>query len=461
MSHQDDQRSKNQEFHVQGLHINALNYIFIIGLLCLVSLLYLISTSQSSEYDEGTAITDNYHRFEQDSRMVQAASDYLTKCVQYYVMTGDVKYLDDYFTEANETKRRENAIEDLKQMEETDSLLVYLEKSVDESMALMQLEYTAMRYAAEGYAYDISTLPEEVQNTQLPSSASSMSDEEKKQQARDIVFGIDYEGYKNRIAEYEAQYEKEVTDLMDELQADGRHDMKRLLLFQRIAILVIVILGVVLFLTIARMVVHPLKHAVIHIADGEKISPINGTYEIQYMSNTYNNFHRDSVEIQKQLKHDAERDALTGVLNRRGYHTVINRLSLETFPVALLLIDVDNFKTINDTYGHSMGDEALKDIAQKLLKTFRNTDITSRIGGDEFAVILSEVTAENRSAIEKKINALNEQLQAPDSDDFPKLSLSVGCAFSAVGYNDHLFNEADGNMYHAKQSGGARITFTH
>ncbi|MCR5402781.1 MAG: GGDEF domain-containing protein [Butyrivibrio sp.] len=437
----------SQDQQIKGLRINNLNYIFIIGLLCLTALLFIISTSQSSEYKEGTDITDEYHRIEEDSRMVQAASDYLTKNVQFFVMTGKVKYLNDYFQEANETKRREKAIEDLNQMKDVDSLVILLEESVKKSMELMQLEYKAMRCAAEGYGLDLSSLPEEIQNTPLPEEASSMTDQEKVEYAQNIIFGPDYEEYKNQISEYETQYLEKASVIMDVLQTDGRQDMKRLLFLQRAAIFIIAVLGIVLFFAIARMVVHPLKHAVHHMAGGERIFPLDGTYEIRYMSNTYNGFHSDSVAIQKQLKQDAQRDALTGVLNRRGYHTVIDRLALESFPMALLVMDIDNFKTINDNYGHSAGDAALKKVATLLLSTFRNTDITSRIGGDEFTVILSEVTIQNKETIEKKINLINESLQNPGSDDEPRLSISVGCAFSDSGYTEHLFNEADANMY--------------
>ncbi len=452
--------SKDSDQQVKGLRIKNLNYIFIIGLLCLTSLLLLISTLQSAEYSEGTNITDEYHRIEEDSRMVQSASDYLTKCVQYFVMTGKQKYMDDYFREVNETKRREKAIENLKQLKDVDSLIILLENSVKESMDLMKLEYKAMRYAAEGYGLDIVSLPEEIQNTSLAAEASSMTDQEKIDQSQKIIFSSDYEDYKDKIAGYETQYLEKASQIMDNLILEGRDDMNHLLLCLRIAIFSIAVLGIILFLAIARMVVHPLRDAVHSMADGERIFPLGGTYEIRYMSNTYNGFHSDSVAIQKQLKQDAERDALTGVLNRRGYHTVIDRLSLETFPMALLILDVDRFKTINDTYGHSAGDAALKKVSALLLSTFRSTDITSRIGGDEFTVILSDITPKNKEVIREKINLINEALQSPGPDEGPKLSISVGCAFSDSGYTEHLFNEADAKMYDSKESGGAKITFS-
>ncbi len=454
-----DRNSKTKDQQLEGLHINTLNYVFITGLLILTSLLFLISTFQSSEYNEGASIADEYHQVEKDSRMVQSASDYLTKNVQYFVMTGDQKYLDNYFEEVYETRRRENAIEDLKALKNVDSLVMLLEESVKESMDLMQLEYEAIRYAAEGYELDFDSLPKVIQNTILPDEASPISNEEKIERSKEIVFGSDYEAYKNRIAGYGSQYLEKAITIMEGLLADGQQDMTRLLFLQRTAIIIIVILGIILFITIARLVVHPLRHAVDHMADGERIFPLDGTYEIRYMANTYNGFHSNSVAIQKQLKLDAERDDLTGALNRRGYRTVIDRLSLEVFPMALLVMDIDNFKRVNDTFGHAAGDAALEKVAQLLFSTFRSTDIISRIGGDEFTVILSGVTRDNIQSIEKKITQMNETLQNPGPDGGPKLSVSVGCAFSESGYNEHMFNVADSKMYDSKEVGGCKISF--
>ncbi len=455
----DGNHAKKQEQKLKGLHINTLNYVFIATLLLLSAMLFVLSSLQYSEYNEGSEITDEYHQIEKLSRMVESASDDLTRDVQYFVMTGRQRYLDDYFKEANVTKRRENAIEDLKSLKNTDTLVILLEESVEESMELMKLEYEAMRYAAEGYGLQISALPEEIRNTSLPGEADSMTAEEKIEKSRNLVFGSDYEAYKNRITGYVGQYLEKAITIMDDLQMQGRQDMSRLLLLQRIAIVIIVIMGFVLFFTISRLVVYPLKHAVHHMAGGERIFPLDGTYEIRYMSNAYNGFHSDSLAIQKQLKLDAERDELTGVLNRRGYRTVIDRLSLETFPMALLVMDIDNFKSINDTYGHSAGDAALQKVAHLLMNTFRSTDITSRIGGDEFTVILSDVTPANLETIRAKVDRLNEVLTSPESDSVPPLSISVGCAFSDSGYNEHLFNVADARMYDSKESGGKRIRF--
>lgn len=454
--------TKSRVFRINeagGLRIKNLNYIFIIVILISSAVLFGLSLSLSKEYNEGTQITDEYNRMEQDAINVRFASDYLTKSVQLFVVTGEKVYLNDYFEEINITKRREKAIADLGEMENTGEILGNLEKSVNESMNLTKLEYQAMRYAAEGYGYDVSDLYEEVRTADLPAKASDMTDKEKIREASNIVFGTEYYEYKSRIYNYETKFVKDAEALMEELQDEGRRQMHTLIVLQIIMICIIAILGFILFLTIARLVVVPLKNAVKSISGGESIDPITGTFEIKYMSNTYNGFHKTSTELQKQLKTDAERDALTGVLNRRGYHTVIDRLALETFPMAMVILDVDDFKRINDNYGHAVGDEVLQKIGHMLMDVFRDTDITSRIGGDEFVVLMSDITPKGQNAIKEKIDRINYDLQNPEDDSLPKVTMSAGCFFSSSGFTDHMFTEADRRMYEAKKSGGAKICF--
>ena len=98
-------------------------------------------------------------------------------------------------------------------------------------------------------------------------------------------------------------------------------------------------------------------------------------------------------------------------------------------PFALIILDVDSFKQINDTYGHAAGDAALKRVAGLLMRTFRSIDYVCRLGGDEFAIIMVEMTSGLKYTIQEKIQSINETLKTADGD-IPATSLSVGVAFS-------------------------------
>lgn len=444
---------------ISGIRIKNVNYAFLIILTFAAVVLFIIARNIYDEYLEINELADNYDHIQYCANDVRSASDELTRDVQLFVMRGDISYLDSYFREANDTRRREIALEELKELDVSDELVGLLEQSVQQSMELMQLEYRAMRYAAGGYHISDSELPEEVLSVKLPEDLSSISDSEKIKKAQELVFGDEYYGYKARIGAYQQQYlDRALTGVLTLKKAE-KDEMQRLLASLQIALFIVFVTSIALFMMISRMIVNPLRYAVRSIATKNTIAPLQGTYEIKYMSQVYNDFHYDSVEIQKKLKHEAERDALTGVLNRRGHQTVIEALSAETYPIALLIVDIDDFKHVNDTYGHETGDIALKKLARALLDTFRSTDITSRVGGDEFVVIMGDITKENKDAIERKAGEINRLMSIPGPDECPPLSVSIGCAFSHVGYNDHIFNEADEKMYEVKRSGGNGIRF--
>lgn len=155
-----------------------------------------------------------------------------------------------------------------------------------------------------------------------------------------------------------------------------------------------------------------------------------------------------------KAKYEAEHDGLTGLFNRKFFQHLQDDLKDSSKPFAFLLLDADGFKYINDTYGHDVGDKVIQKFAHQMKLHFRSEDYLMRVGGDEFAAVLVDVTAADRQTIQQKIQQINENLQDP-IDDLPPLSMSVGVAFSENGYNEALFQRADQAMYRAKRKGGA------
>ena len=114
-----------------------------------------------------------------------------------------------------------------------------------------------------------------------------------------------------------------------------------------------------------------------------------------------------------------------------------------------MIIDVNQFKQVNDRYGHETGDQVLKKVATLLEYSFRDSDLPARIGGDEFAVVVMDITAEMKFVIEEKVNSINHALLHP-TDGLPRVSLSVGIAFSENGFPEDLYRNADKALYQIK-----------
>ncbi len=126
----------------------------------------------------------------------------------------------------------------------------------------------------------------------------------------------------------------------------------------------------------------------------------------------------------------------------------------------MLLFDLDNFKGINDTYGHETGDKVLIKLVQVLRSEFRSDDYICRIGGDEFVVFMVHSNNLQQRLISRKIEAINKDLAAT-ADGLPPISVSVGIVHgSEVNDVEELFEKTDAAMYRSKQSGKNTYTFS-
>ena len=117
----------------------------------------------------------------------------------------------------------------------------------------------------------------------------------------------------------------------------------------------------------------------------------------------------------------------------------------------LMICDIDNFKKINDNNGHLFGDAVICTFADELRSLFPSA-IKGRIGGDEFAIIMTNCSRKLQQVIYNKISAINQCLQNP-GEGLPKVSLSVGVAFSDRGFSEELYSQADKALYKVKENG--------
>ncbi|GAB4348666.1 MAG: diguanylate cyclase [Gammaproteobacteria bacterium] len=149
----------------------------------------------------------------------------------------------------------------------------------------------------------------------------------------------------------------------------------------------------------------------------------------------------------------AEKDALTGVCNRLCLSQRIQEALANRQPFALLFIDLSKFKPFNDRYGHKMGDEVLKLVAQRLTSTVRRGDVAGRLGGDEFVVLLGNFT--DRKQLAERAKEINNAIQAPFSIESVRGSIEAhigGAIYPDDGLNEEsLLAVADQNMYEAKK----------
>ena len=163
--------------------------------------------------------------------------------------------------------------------------------------------------------------------------------------------------------------------------------------------------------------------------------------------------------IQEQLSQLATHDSLTGLVNARSFAArltqELERNRRYPRPLALLYLDLDNFKVINDSHGHQTGDAVLRMVAEAMRSSVRQADVVGRLGGDEFAVLLPETDAALADAAAKRLAAgLRNVFKGT-----PTVTASIGVVSCSVAdaNTDELLRRADQAMYDAKRAGKDRV----
>src|SRR5256714_2062937 len=172
----------------------------------------------------------------------------------------------------------------------------------------------------------------------------------------------------------------------------------------------------------------------------------------------------EAERIERQLRHDALHDGLTGLPNRTCFVERLRhagerarRHAEDSF--AVLFVDLDHFKVVNDSFGHLAGDELLVEVARRLAGCLRSVDTLARLGGDEFALLLEEVREPSDAArvAERLQVALRSPMTIRDSEVFTSASIGIAMSGRADDAPQHLLRSADLAMYRAKEHGRSRF----
>ncbi len=162
---------------------------------------------------------------------------------------------------------------------------------------------------------------------------------------------------------------------------------------------------------------------------------------------------RDAMRV---AEHQAQIDVLTGLRNRRAFsetaEAVIELARRQQQSVALMLIDIDGFKQINDSHGHAVGDSVLREFSTLLTKALRRADLCGRLGGDEFVVLLANSSTEGAAHVAAKLCAATAAHRFPMLANSPPVTLSIGIS-SGPDDESRMLRRADSAMYAAKRNG--------
>jgi diguanylate cyclase (GGDEF)-like protein len=163
-----------------------------------------------------------------------------------------------------------------------------------------------------------------------------------------------------------------------------------------------------------------------------------------------------------QVKELALRDQLTGLFNRRALHDIfeleMSRVNRNKKTFSIILLDIDHFKVLNDTYGHDYGDIVLQKVASALQDSIRSMDKVARWGGEEFLVFLPETNKEQASHLAEKLRLAVSNIELTYQDKLLQVTVSLGvCEYNQQGEYKDMVKQADLGLYKAKETGRNKV----
>ncbi len=415
-----------------------------------VLLFFMIQTSRS--YSEMRNSTQGYIDCQGIANSLLSGSDALTIYARGFVVTSDSKQAELYYNDTQAQNAIDEALAEIRSYSVDERVLSQLNSAMQLRDRMMTIEHYAMRLKAEAMGGDISEYPALLQAVQLLPSDLLLSSEQKEEKARSFLFDIDYESTRNEIS---LRINRGMDILMSSMltrQMDSSDHLLRVLHRQQVLTVMLMLFILALAVGLFVLVISPLQKQIRGMIDGRIVTE-EGTREIRFLARTYNSLYEQNRLATEKLSYEATHDELTGLYNRAAYESMLGELTKEGEKIALILMDVDLFKHINDKYGHDVGDAVLKFIAKVLGGIFRKDDAIYRLGGDEFVVLMSNVDSGSKSLISDRLKALARKLATPEKG-LPQVSLSAGIAFKVeLMPGTDMFKSADLALYHVKNNG--------
>lgn len=204
----------------------------------------------------------------------------------------------------------------------------------------------------------------------------------------------------------------------------------------------------------------------IHIA--EALTRINAQIKIMEVQNRLKQKNKELMEKASRLEQAVKTDELTGLYNKKYIleilGTEIQRSARYRKPLSVIMLDIDNFKNINDTYGHLAGDNVLKQVAEIIRSSIREIDFAGRYGGEEFIIVAPETSLSGALRLAERIryNLENSCLHLDNKSIFTTISAGVSCKTPSKACDiskeiKSLLDEADAALYQAKRNGKNRV----
>lgn len=437
-------RGKLSGFWKGGIRLNLLNQLLVAFAVVLgVGMIYATYQTDQS-FHAMIDTTNRYVASQRDTGMLEESAAALSEACREYLSTGEMQYVHQYAGQLEAVLRQGIGTD------ETAGSDPYLLKARESAVTLSQMESYAIRLMAEARGDALAAYPAIIQSLSLKPEDEALSGEEKRAAALAVLTNEAYLAAREQLTRSVDDSHRTVSQETQVRTGESASMLTRLVHRQKVLIGLFLAAAFLAVWINSALIIRPLKKSIGHLDQRDRI-PVKGSYEMRRMARVYNDVLEENNEKNEALSYSATHDPLTGLYNRGAYDQAYREMDQRQ--IGVLIIDVDRFKHFNDEHGHDVGDRVLKRVADVLRLSFRAQDHISRIGGDEFCVIMQGAGREQGPVVKEKVNAMNALLSRSE-DDLPPISLSVGVAF---GDREHpsgdIFKDADTALYRMKQKG--------
>lgn len=443
------------EKNKKGIRISLVTIIMSAFVIIMCAIMLYSNILLSGQFNALVTSDQEYKQCQYKAKQMQESVNTLDNCLQQLVQSGNVTYIQNYVAEA-ESQRRENLVKDI----DTTTEEKYLKKAADASIALKSTDYHIIKLVVKAKDITDSVVPEEIQQMALSTQEQSMKSEQLIALARSILYSNDYQNKKTRINSDINEYLNRVLNRENAKLEANENDLKMGIVRQQAFCIVMIVGMVFIAFMLYKLVITVLRHYVRQIISTKTLKP-EGVYELRYLADAYNEKFEKIEQKEQTLIRRADYDSLTNIYNRGAFEGLVNDKlkEINDNTSAFVLLDVDNFKVINDTFGHEMGDKILSLISFTLQESFGEHDILGRVGGDEFGVFIPSIPEEDLSYVKERVENINRQMSSPNAS-FPAITFSVGISLNFQGdtFKD-AYGRADDALFYVKSHGrcGCRI----
>jgi len=452
----------NYSIHSFGKIITTILVVIFFVFIYLLNDLY--NVSKELKY-----IEKNRHLMILKADELRQSSDDLTKFARHYAVTSDMQYRDNYYhaldirngkvpKPINYDKIYWDLLEPLRSHRHPDS---------DSDSISLDSEIKKLPYSPSQYNLLSTALNNSDDLVYLELKAFAAMNEKKQKKAIKILYSKKYLIAKEKIM-------LPIDDFLTSLQKETNENIKVYnekidSLFQQVFYLVVFGLFVFVFslITLRKKIlipIHNLTRSILSFKTGGESLPekIYNDDEIGLMTRQFYSMKAKLDEKYEALKQLSLTDPLTGIKNRRSFFDIGEKCLLLSLrkkkSLSLMILDIDYFKKVNDTYGHTIGDNILKHLTKTVKLGLRESDTFARYGGEEFVILLPDTDIEGSLIVGEKIRSLVQDTPYVNSEVSINITVSIGVR----QYNDEkllreLITKADEALYRAKENGRNRI----